>query len=130
MKTIKENIEINWINMTDATPEFFELLEEDGTFLERRSDCKIIVCYMAYSDIFRQEYFAHDDIKYFLKGKELTKEEADIFLDQRQFVAYTRHIYEEFGDYNGCDICFSTEAVLVARIPVNPILNAIANQCD
>ena len=127
MKNI-DKVEFEWHNIECLDQKMLmELINSKGMCLVKLRDGNIEVANIVWSEDFVTSLQSDDEFSHTDSTTEVFREWAEEFAEHEEFVLYSAEYYEEYGDYAGRTLTIFDNAIEIALIPDNPIINAIYN---
>ncbi len=128
MKNI-DKVEFEWHNIECLDPKMITNLINSKTqqCLVILRDGNIKVADIAWSVDFIASLRSDDEFSHTDPTTEVSREWVEEFAEYEEFILYSVEYYEEYGDYAGRTITIFDDAIEIALIPDNPIINAIYN---
>lgn len=122
-----DKIEFEWHNIECLDPKMLMDLIDSKTqqCLVKLRDGNIEVANILWSVDFITSLQSDDEFSHTDSTTEVFREWVEDFAEHEEFILYSVEYYEEYGDYAGRTITIFDDAIEIAPIPDNPIINAI-----
>lgn len=122
-----DKIEFEWHNIECLDPKMLMDLIGSKTqqCLVKLRDGNIEVANILWSCDFIVSLQSDDEFSHTDSTTEVFREWVEEFAEHEEFILYSVEYYEEYGEYAGRTITIFDDAIEIASIPDNPIINAI-----
>lgn len=123
-----DKIEFEWHNIENIDEKMvMELINSKERCLVKRRDGNIEVANILWSVDFITSLESDDEFSHTDSTTEVFREWVEEFAEHEEFILYSAEYYEEYGEYAGRTLTILDDAIEIALIPDNPIINAIYN---